>query len=78
VVSITNCVAQRPEEPERKSYHEHNHADGPNDRHARDETNKEKNQSENNHNASSADTKIFISSTEAISPLQRRARAEDH
>jgi len=77
VVSTANCVAQRSEEPQYKSDDEHNHADCPHDRNTRDEPNEEKNQTENNHNASSSNGQIFILPTAASSPIPREwTRAE--
>jgi len=56
VTSSPNCVPHCSKEPENQSNYEHNHSDCPYNRKPCDEPNEEKNQTENNHNASSTRT----------------------
>jgi hypothetical protein len=56
VPSTSNGVTHRSEKPENQPDYQHNHSDCPQNRDPRDETNEEKYQTENNHNASSAST----------------------
>ena len=50
--STANGVTHRSEQPEGQSDQEHDYADCPHNRNSRNETDEEKYQSENNHNAS--------------------------
>jgi hypothetical protein len=52
VPSTSDSVAQRSEEPEDQPYYEHNRPDCPHDGDPRDESNDEKYNAENNHEAS--------------------------
>jgi len=51
--STPKSVPHGSESPKHETNHEHNHADCPHNRNPRDESDEEKNQTENNHIASS-------------------------